>query len=194
MTKIFIPLSGTSEVSENNFITFVKKDSIDEKGEYTVNLSGLKLNFDLEVTPDAEIQLIFDQKVGDVIKAKGTGDIKLKISSTGDFQMYGDYDIDDGDYLFTLQNILNKKFDIEKGSTIKWSGVPYKADLNISAIYKARASIKPFFPSDSSSALKKRYPVDLKLYMTEELLEPHITFDIGLPTVDAAIRQQSRIY
>jgi hypothetical protein len=190
ITKIFIPLSGTSEVSENNFITFVKKDSVDDKGEYTVNLSGLKLNFDLEVTPDAEIQLIFDQKVGDVIKAKGTGDIKLKISSTGDFQMYGDYDIDNGDYLFTLQNILNKKFDIEKGSTIKWSGVPYKADLNISAIYKARASIKPFFPSDSSSALKKRYPVDLKLYMTEDLLEPHISFDIGLPTVDAAIRQQ----
>ncbi len=190
MTKVFIPLSGTSEVSDNNFITFVKKDTTLEKDKYTVNLNGLKLNFDLEVTPDAEIQLIFDQKVGDVIKAKGSGLIKLNISSTGDFKMYGDYYIDNGDYLFTLQNILNKKFDIEKGSTIKWSGAPSQADLNISAIYKARASIKPFFPTDSSSIYKKRYPVDLKLLMTDNLMEPQIGFDIGLPTIDAAIRQQ----
>jgi len=194
ITKMFIPLSGPTEVSENNFITFVKKDTSSKLKDYSVRLDGIVLNFDLEVTPDAEIQLIFDQKVGDIIKAKGAGNIKLKISPTGDFKMYGDYIIENGDYLFTLQNIINKKFDIENGSTIKWSGVPYKADLNISAVYKAKASIKPFFPSDSTAAYKKRYPVDLKLLMTDDLMTPDITFDLNLPTIDPTIRQQVLSY
>ncbi len=190
LTKFYIPLSKQSEISESNFVTYVKKDStIKIKDDYKVKLGGLTLNFDLDVTPDAEVQLIFDQKVGDIIKARGTGTINLNISSKGDFKMYGDYVIDNGDYLFTLQNIINKRFELEKGGTIRWSGIPYKADMNLSAVYKARASLKPFFPEDSTSNMKKRFPVDLKLLMTGDLLSPEINFDIGLPTVDADKRQ-----
>ncbi|MBA3705085.1 MAG: translocation/assembly module TamB, partial [Bacteroidetes bacterium] len=190
ITKLFIPLSGTSEVNQSIFITFVDQDSvINFKNNYKVTLGGLRLNFNLEVTPDAEVQLIFDQKVGDIIRARGNGNIILKISSKGDFKMYGDYVIQSGDYLFTLRNVINKKFDIEKGGTIKWSGVPYKADINLNAVYKARASLKPFFPEDSTGLYKKRYPVDIRLLMTGDLLSPLINFDVGLPTVDAGTRQ-----
>ncbi len=195
LTKFYIPLGGTAEVSQNNFITFVKKDSsLKINNAYNVSLGGLVLNFDLDVTPDAEIQLIFDQKVGDIIKAKGNGNLNLKIEK-GQFKMYGDYLIENGDYLFTLQNIINKKFDIKKGGTIKWSGIPYKADLNISAIYKARASIKTFFPEDSTNtAYQKRYPVDVVMNMTGDLLSPEIDFEIGIPTVDASTRQTVMSY
>ncbi len=190
LTKIYIPLAGSEEISSTDFISFVKKDSsIKVKNNYNVQLGGLTLNFDLEVTPDAEVQLIFDQKVGDIIKSRGNGNINLAISSLGDFKMFGDYVIESGDYLFTLKNIINKKFDLEKGGTIKWSGIPYKADINLSTVYKARASLKPFFPNDSSSTVKKRYPVDLKLLMTGNLLSPEINFNVELPTVDASTRQ-----
>lgn len=190
LTKFYIPLSGPGELSSTDFITFIKKDSsLDLKNNYKVQLGGLTLNFDLEVTPDAEVQLIFDQKVGDIIRSRGNGNINLEITTKGDFKMYGDYVIEGGDYLFTLKNIINKRFDLEKGGVIKWSGIPYKADINLSTVYKARASLKPFFPDDSSSTLKKRYPVDLKLLMTGDLLSPEINFNIGLPTVDATISQ-----
>ncbi len=110
--------------------------------------------------------------------------------------MFGDYVVESGDYLFTLENIINKKFDLEKGGTIKWSGIPYRADINLSAIYKARASVKPFLSeADSTSAVyKTRYPVDLKLLMTNDLLSPEINFEIALPTVDASTRQQVMSY
>lgn len=190
MTKFYIPLSRPEEVSQNNFITFVKKDTgIKFQNNYRVQLGGLELNLALDVTPDAEVQLIFDQKVGDIIKSRGNGAIKLEINTQGNFKMFGDYIIESGDYLFTLQNIINKKFDLQKGGTIKWSGIPYKADINFRAVYKARASLKPFFPEDSTGIYKKRYPVDLNLAMTGDLLSPQINFDIGLPTIDASARQ-----
>ncbi len=194
-TRIYIPLGGISEVSQNNFITFIKKENAINHNKYDVQLGGLILNFDIDVTPDAEIQLIFDQKVGDIIKARGNGDIKLTVNPQGDLKMYGDYIIENGDYLFTLQNIINKKFAIEKGSVIKWSGIPYKADLDINAIYKARASLSPFFDSTNTAIdRKKRYPIDLKLNMTGDLLSPTINFDIGIPTVDAETRQTVSSY
>ncbi len=188
ITKLYIPLSATSEVGQNDFITFVKKDT-STKSKNMYNLGGLSLDLDVDFTPDAEIQLVFDQKVGDIIKAKGNGTIKLNINTKGDFKMYGDYVITNGDYLFTLQNIINKRFDIENGSTIKWTGIPYDADVNINAIYKAHASLKPFYPEDSTGVYKKRYPVDLKLKMLGDLMSPEINFNLGLPTVDAGTRQ-----
>ncbi len=199
MTKFYIPLSGSGELSENNFITFVKKDSsIHVKDAYKVQLGGLKLNFDLEVTPDAEVQLIFDQKVGDIIKTRGRGNIKLNIDTKGEFKMYGDYVLESGDYLFTLKNTIYKKFDIERGSTIKWTGSPYKADLHLSTVYKAHALLNPFFSDVISNTsqinLKKRYPVDLKLLMTGDLMSPDINFNIGIPTVDASTRQKVLSY
>ncbi len=197
LTKFYIPLSGTEEVSENNFITFIRKDStIVIKNDYKVKQGGLTLDFDLNVTPDAEVQLIFDQKVGDVIRSRGNGNIKLEINTKGDFKMFGDYIIEEGDYLFTLENIINKRFDLEKGGTIKWSGSPYQADIDLSAVYKTRASLKPFFAgADSTNSIYKvRYPIDLKLLMSKNLLSPEIGFDIGIPTVDASIRQQVLSY
>ena len=200
LTKFFIPLSSTGEIGENDFITFVKKDQQVKIKEYKVKTAGLTLDFDLNVTPDAEIQLIFDQKVGDVLRTTGDGNIKLNINTNGEFKMYGDYIVEEGDYLFTLQNIINKRFYLEKGGTIKWSGIPYDADLDLKAVYKSRAALYPFFPDaynlgtttnggSQSDKYKKRVPIDLKLLMTGDLQHPEINFDIGIPTVDASTRQ-----
>ncbi|HET6227119.1 MAG TPA: translocation/assembly module TamB domain-containing protein [Bacteroidia bacterium] len=208
LTKFFIPLSATGEISENDFITFVKKDqTVKIKDDYRVKTAGLTLDFDLNVTPDAEIQLIFDQKVGDVLRTTGNGNIKLNINTNGEFKMYGDYVVEEGDYLFTLQNIINKRFYLEKGGTIKWSGIPYEADLDLKATYRTRSALYHFFPeiqtqgststigsSSQRDQLKKRVPIDLKLLMTGDLQHPEINFDIGIPTVDAATRQQVLSY
>ena len=208
LTKFYIPLSATGEISQNDFITFVKKNAdVKLKEEYKIKTAGVTMNFDLEVTPDAEIQLIFDQKVGDVLRTTGRGNLKLNINTNGEFKMYGDYVVEEGDYLFTLQNIINKRFYLEKGGTIKWSGIPYDADLDLSAVYKARAALSPFFtevsvPTASTTTstttttglspndqYKKRVPIDLKLLMTGDLQSPEINFNIGIPTVDATTRQ-----
>lgn len=190
ITKFYLPLSGTSEVGENDFIQFVKKDSTQKKNEYKFNLSGVQLDFNLEVTPDAEAQIVFDQTLGDAIKSRGNGQLNLSINTLGKFNMYGNYTVESGDYLFTLQNIINKRFDLEEGGTIKWSGDPYDADVNLKASYKLRTSLTPLF--DTTSKYKRRYPIDCGMILTNKLMKPDIGFDIDAPTVDEGTRRDIR--
>jgi len=185
-TYFYIPLDGPSEVGNNDFVRFVTKDTI--KPVVKKSKSNFSLDFNLEATKDAEVQLIFDEKSGDIIKARGDGILNMKINSKGKFDMFGDYVLSTGDYLFTLEDFITKKFEIQKGSSIKWNGNVYKASIDIVANYKQRASIKPLFPNDSLNNYNKRFPVDCKLFMKDKLTSPDITFGIELPTIDESTR------
>ncbi|HXC06713.1 MAG TPA: translocation/assembly module TamB domain-containing protein, partial [Bacteroidia bacterium] len=186
-TNFYVPLESTAEVSSANYIRFVNKDSTKTKNLYKVNMNGITMNFSLEMTPDANIQLIFDQKVGDVIKARGAGNVQMNINTLGKFTMFGDYTIESGEYLFTLKNLINKKFKIEKGGTISWSGEPKDATINLKADYQVRASLKPVVQTDTSG---RRYPVNCIMGLSGSLLQPNINFDVDLPTVDETTRQE----
>jgi hypothetical protein len=98
--------------------------------------------------------------------------------------MFGDYIITDGDYLFTLENVINKKFDIEAGSSISWSGNPTGAEIDVVTSYRQRASVAPLL-NDTSGSYKGRSPVDCKLVITGKLFSPNINFSIEFPNLDA---------
>ena len=143
-TVFYLPLTGTGDVSQQDFITFVSS----ENETFTTAIptkkpesKGYELNFNLEVTRDAEALLLFDPKVGDMIKGNGSGNLRLEVTEAGEFNIYGDYIIDSGDYLFTLQNVINKKFVVQKGGVISFKGDPYDADIQLSAIYRVRTSL-----------------------------------------------------
>ena len=183
----YIPLFGSEEINETNFIKFVSSSS--DQGQkqinktYEVDLRGLTMNFILEVTPDAEVQLIFDPKVGDIIRGRGNGNLKISINSLGKFEILGDIIIEEGDYLFTLQNVINKKFEVEKGGTISWNGDPSDADIDLKAVYELRTSVYNLAP-DQGETLKKRIPVECVISMSGKLMNPSIKPDILLPTAD----------
>ncbi|MFO7979158.1 MAG: translocation/assembly module TamB domain-containing protein, partial [Bacteroidales bacterium] len=190
-TQIFLPLGYTGDVVENNFITFITKDTtVVAKALAPSELSGVTLNFDLEVTPDAEVQLIFDSQIGDIIRGRGTGNLKFEITSLGSFNMYGDYVIEQGDYLFTLQNLINKRFNIQQGGSIRWAGDPYDADIDLTAAYRLRTPLYDLMMEvDSSDTYRRRVPVETILVLKDKLFNPTITFDINLPGGDETIRE-----
>jgi hypothetical protein len=183
-TQFNIPISDGYEITQSDFITFESKYSdIGKKIKADAGGAGISLNFDLDVTNNAAIQIIFDSKIGDVIKARGSGNIIMKYNTLGDFNMYGGYTIDEGDYLFTLKNVINKKFLIRKGSTIKFDGDPYDADADILAVYPVKTALYDLV-MDSSEVYKKRINVECLLTMKDNLMNPTLTFDINLPNSD----------
>lgn len=186
-TKFNLNLESGTELSQQNFIYFVNPNTTTNKKEQqqlSSSNSGLSLNFNIQATPEANIQLIFDSKVGDIIKSQGTGNLRLELKPTGDFLIFGNYIISQGDYLFTLQNVINKKFDVLQGSNVSFSGDPLNADLDIKAVYKLRTSLYDLM---LDSIYKPRVPVECELNLKNKLLNPNFNFVIKVPNSDSRV-------
>ncbi len=186
-TAIYLPLSSTSTVEESNFISFVNNNpDLIEIEEAVQNVqtssSNINITMDLQVTPEAEAQIIIDKKLGDIIKANGSGNLRMEINPSKDvFRMFGRYTIEQGDYLFTLSGVINKRFRIEQGSYIDWNGDPLDANMDIKAVYRVKTSLKQLLLDDSYTA---RVPVDCKIMLSQKLLTPSIKFGIDFPNLD----------
>ncbi len=193
-TKFSIPLSGYEKVGERSYIKFVSNlDSINssevvEKEEYQADLTGITLDFQLEVTPESQVEIIFDEKVGDIIRGRGYANLQLEITSLGDFNMYGDYTVTEGDYLFTLENLINKKFKVEPGGSISWNGDPYKAQLNLVAEYTTRTSLYNLQLASDTSRVKR--DIELDLMVTGTLTQPEIAFNIDAPNAPDQVQNE----
>lgn len=189
-TVINIPLTDAENVEEKDFITFINDDSLNKSIaiKKNIDLSGIDLDLKLEATPDAQIKLIFDEKIGDEMTGNGAGTLRMKITPAGEFNMYGGYTIEKGDYLFTMQNVINKRFNIDNGGSIRWSGDPYDAEIDIAARYKnLRASTYDLLQDTSN---RKRIPVELSLQLTGNLFNPNVKFKIDVPGLDASLQNQ----
>ena len=193
-TKFFIPLTESLSVSDYTFISFF--DPKNRAGENTLTESeraapaaskktGIDINFDLEVNPDAEVQLIFDSKVGDIMKGRGSGNLNVNLNRKGEFRMVGDYIIEEGDYLFTLGNILNKSFSVENGGKISFNGDIYNAEIDIKAIYRLKASLSDLLGDDRFT---ERIPIECQLNLSGKLFNPVVGFNIFLPIADEETR------
>jgi hypothetical protein len=192
-TSFYVPLSSSEVVSEYPYIIMTDPKKEEEDAEARENIfikepegSNIELYFDLEVTPEAEVQILIDPKAGDVIRGTGEGKLNITMDRKGDVKMAGSYVIEDGDYLFTLGNILNKRFSIEEGGTITWNGGIDDAELNIRAVYRLKASLYDIYPEEE---FRERIPVECQLILTEKLMNPVIGFNIDLPTANDDVRQ-----
>lgn len=190
-TKIFLPLDYASTAEDAKYIFFVDTSSTNKKNiSFTKKIQdfeGFSMNFDLEVEKEAEFQLIFDETLGDVIKGRGEGDVTLTIDQEGNFNIFGTYDIIEGDYLFTLESIVNKRFSVRKGSKIRWNGDAMEGQADITAVYQLKTNLFDLglnFSGDENE-LKKRIPIDLELKMTGNYLAPDFKFDFKLPSTYA---------
>ncbi len=192
-TSFIVPLNSSQSVSDYPYIIFVdtKKEVESSRKEEDIfvkkaETSNIELNFDLEVTPVAEVQLIMDATSGDVIRGTGRGNLNITLNTKGELRMAGDYIIQNGDYLFTLGDIMNKRFTVEEGGTISWNGAIDDADINIKAIYKLKASLSDIYPN---MGLNEKIPVECQLGLSEKLMNPVIKFNIYLPTADDQTRE-----
>ena len=182
-TRFFVPVSEGTSVGQEDYITFVNlTDTTSLVEEEDFKISGLTLDFDIEVTPDAYCELIFNIKTGDIIRGRGRGNLKLRLDTDGDFNMFGPLEITEGAYNFTVPNLLNKEFEVVPGSRITWYGDPYNATIDLDATYLQRASFEGLKnPVDQDpSLLSQKIPILVYLQLEGGMLSPEIGFDLQL--------------
>lgn len=186
-TRVYIPLTSATSVEQKEYINFVSfKDSTylasqDAEAGKKIKLTGVTIDFNLDVTPDAYCEIIFDLKAGDIIRGRGNGKIKLQLDTKGEFNMFGPFEFTEGWYNFTLYDIINKEFRIQPGSTIGWYGDPYQGTMKIDASYNQLASLAPVLADQSLANMpqvKRKYPVQVLLKLDGPMLSPQINFDI----------------
>ncbi len=192
-TQINVPIENPESVNEYDFIRFVSADTLQQKNNSfarITNSQGLEMNLDVVATPDAKVQMIFRSTVGDAISGYGSGDLRFNYDKEGNFLMYGDYKIDKGDYMFTLQNVLVRRFHIEPGGLISWNGDPYGAIVDLDALYTLKAPINNLLLNYNQNDNSRRIPVQCKINLSKKLLNPTVKFDINFPTVDERTKDE----
>lgn len=177
-TQVFLPLYGASEVSNDlKFIHFKSPEDSIGIHRQQADLSDIRMNFNLEVTPDAEVQAILDATSGNILKASAAGNLKLNVTSSGDFNMYGTLAMEKGSYLFSMGTVLSKKFEVVKGGTLRWNGDPMDAIVDLQAMYRLRkVSLYNLMADDRYR--EKKVPVQCLLKMRGNLLTPEISFGV----------------
>ncbi len=187
-TRIYIPLDGAASVSSDDQIRFVSHatpkpgaDLPPDERPGSIDLSRITMDFNFNITPDAYCEIQLDKQTGDIIKAYGQGLIAMRVDTKGDFSMTGNYAIQKGDYTFTFQNVINKRFQIRPNSRITWTGDPYGALLDVTAAYTQYTSLSPLLPTGSRGADQtRRYPVDLVIKINGDLGAPAITYNVDV--------------
>lgn len=202
-TWVRLPITSTYETNRYGFYKFVDpvKDSSAIITQKDLKLNGLNFTLKVKATPDARMDIILDPVTGDILTTYGVGNIRIELPRNASMGIYGDYTIERGSYLFTLQSVINKKFDINRGGTISFAGNVYKAGINVAATYDLRTSTQDLISNLLSStntvalsASQSRIPVKLNLLLTGILEKPNIGFDIKVidadPTIKSYIDQQ----
>ncbi len=184
-----IPLDNPTEVETPSFLRFVSNESrapVDTST--TKSLEYFTTDMEIEVLPDALVELILDEVMGDIISSRGAGNMCVKILEDESFELYGLYTIASGDYLFTLQGIINKPFELIPGGTILWSGDLYEAEVNLQAKYSVNTDLKGLVTNANYS--NENVDVDLIITLTGSLMQPEIGFDIVLPNSPSSYQQE----
>jgi len=183
-TSFKIPISDVTSIGDSSFINFIDKNETEEerKQRELSQYKGLELEFNLDVTPDAEVEIIIDQKSGSALKGTGAGTLLFEINTNGKFNMYGDFITFSGDYNFKYGGILDKKFKVSPRGSINWTGDPLKAEMNLEAVYSTSAN--PAVLLDNSSITRK-INTDVVLKLEGQILQPSIEYDIQFPNTNA---------
>jgi len=186
-SQIIMPI-GDSEISgPAPYISFKseRRDSVVKK-QVDVGFLNTML-IDVEVNPDTEIQLIFDEQTGDIIKGAGTGRLVLDVNEEGTFSMRGGIRVERGDYQFVaFNNRVNKRFFIQRGGTIMWDGDPLQARIDLVTYNLQNASPNPLLGrriNDQTGGTRtglNTVQARSEIHIKGNLFSPEISFGLGI--------------
>ena len=153
--------------------------------------TDIRLNMLFDVTPDATLKIIMNEKTGDNITVRGEGPIRANFYNKGPFRMYGVFNIDEGNYRMNIQDFIRKDFQLAHGGTISFNGDPYQGDLDMQAIYTVKsASLSDLNIGTGLSQNSVR--VNCLLNFSGKVKNPQVSFDLDLPTVHEEEKQLVR--
>lgn len=194
--SLVLPSSDPEVQSRDGVVIFVDKDHPEDaiKAQALADsliaqtqMKGLDVTATVETDSAAKFTVVIDERTGDALTIQGAADLSGGIDQSGKVSLTGNYKVSQGAYNLSL-NFLKRKFNIQQGSTLTWTGDPTSAIVDITATYIAKTAPIDLMESSLSgrsaaelTTYKQPLPFNVNLRMTGEMLKPTITFDVTLP-------------
>lgn len=189
-----VPSSEKGVLEAKGIVNFVDKDA--EKDPFLKNLdasdsinssfSGIEVSAVIDLSDKEILNIVIDPITGDKLTVQGNSSLTFDMTSSGNMNLSGRYEITRGSYNISFYNLVKRKFDIEKGSTLTWSGDPLNAQMEIRASNLVETSpLELLSPqaTDPSQAtnFNQRLPFLVYLNIKGPLLTPQISFSLDMP-------------
>ncbi len=191
-----VPQSAKAVLEQKGIVQWVDRDAISDPFLATLNLTdtiktenifrSIDLTANIELTDKETLNIVIDPLTGDKLSVQGNSVLVLEIAPAGDLTLSGRYEITRGSYDFSFYKLVKRKFLIEKGGSISWSGDPMRATLDIRASYTVQTSplelISNLDPTDAQATnYKQVLPFLVYLKIRGQLLTPEISFALDMP-------------
>ena len=148
------------------------------------------MNFDLDVTNQAEVEIVIDKETGSYLNGRGAGNLFMEINTNGKFNIWGDFITFDGIYNFKNLGVIDKKFNLKSGGSIVWEGNPLEAQMNLEAIYDVPGGANPAILLDNPS-FNKKIPTEVLIRLEGNLLKPdNPVFEINFPNTSGIVASE----
>jgi hypothetical protein len=167
-------------IKEDSLFLARQVDSLRKSG-----VTGLDVSATIKVSKAANFIVVIDERNGDKVQLKGDAQLNMTIDPSGKVSLTGTYTVAQGSYNLAYATV-KRKFIFKPGSTITWQGDPTKASIDMTAVYIA--NVPPIDlvsdqlgSSQNTTMYKQKLPFNVDLDLKNNLLKPHISFDIVLP-------------
>ena len=191
-----LPEDNPEVVDREGVVRFIDKDHpgdtlVDRAARLLASrqstIKGMDIALNIETDSSAVFTMIIDERNGDALTIRGRSNLVFGVDKSGKTDLTGGFEVESGSYNLSL-SVLKRKFLIQHGSTITWTGDPTTATLDLTATYTANTPSIDLIENEISgrtpteiNKFKQKLPFLVTLRMEGELLKPKITFDISLP-------------
>jgi len=191
---VVLPQQDPSIADREGIVEFIDQDNMEikqrlkmEEALNETNVKGLDVSVNIEIVKEAELNLIIDKGNGDFLQLKGEAQLTGGVDPSGKTTLTGRYEFTEGAYEMSF-NFIRRRFDIQEGSYILWTGEPTEANINVTAIYETETAPIDLLDDQLGSVsqsvrntYKQKIPFHTLLKMQGELLKPELSFDIIIP-------------
>ncbi|SJZ97163.1 translocation/assembly module TamB domain-containing protein [Sediminibacterium ginsengisoli] len=175
---------GVIEFIDLDSIPDIRKvEDVSEKKKTTT--FALNYNLNIEIDPNAQLSVIIDPATRDELIVKGSAQLNAGVTPNGEVALTGAYNLTSGSYQLNYQ-FLRRRFELQEGSTIMFSGDPREAEANITAMYEMEAEPLELIGNEIESGgtdnanYRQKFPFQVILKVKGPVTEPRLEFDIKL--------------
>ncbi|MCD1118446.1 translocation/assembly module TamB domain-containing protein [Chryseobacterium turcicum] len=178
--------SSTSNVEEFKMLRFLKegKDGLVTLDEKKRSGANMNIDFSLDVDKGTTVNVLVGDDVGNITVKGMANNLRFQMNRQGNIGMNGSYLVDNG--TFISKAILNRTFQIQKNSSIRWDGDAMKPSLDITANYVRMVSNAGDYLN-----MGQLQPISILLqtHITNTLTDPKIALNVTALDVSSQVKE-----